>query len=122
MGGGSLSSPSHGPAAGRGWREATVPEGERKALAVRALRGSQAITALACELGVSCKFVYVQTRRANAALDEAFPMAANDVEKLLVELGIAQRVVDPMVLALVRILVRILKRICRGSYRGAIKC
>ena len=58
MGGGSLSSSSHGPAVGRGWREVTVPEGKHKALAVRASGGSQTITELACELVVSRKFVY----------------------------------------------------------------
>lgn len=57
---------------------AKLAEGERKALAVLALAGSESITELADELGVSRKFVYVQTQRANAALDEAFPRAAND--------------------------------------------
>ena len=57
---------------------ARLPEGERKALAVRALTGSESITELADEIGVSPKFVYTQTHRAGAALDAAFATAAND--------------------------------------------
>ncbi|MBW8833073.1 MAG: sigma-70 family RNA polymerase sigma factor [Burkholderiales bacterium] len=57
---------------------AKLPEGERKVLAVRALAGSESITELATEHGVSRKFVYEQTHRANVALDAAFPTASND--------------------------------------------
>jgi hypothetical protein len=58
-----------------GGAAAKLPE-ERKALAVRALAGSEPITALADEEGVSRKFVYAQAGLANAALDEAFGSVA----------------------------------------------
>lgn len=90
-----------------------LPEGQRKALAVRALAGSESITGLADELGVSRKFVYTQTGRASAALDEAFSTAANDDEKVLFEWKVTQRMVNQMILALVLM--------CRGSYRGVIE-
>lgn len=44
------------------------PEGESKDLAVRASAGADSITALADELGVSRKFVYVRSMRASTAL------------------------------------------------------
>ena len=68
-----------------GGAAARLPEGERKALAVRALTGSESITELADELGVIRKFMYTQTHRAGAALDEAFATAANDDKKVLFE-------------------------------------
>ena len=88
-------------------------EGERKALAVLALAGSESITELADELGVSRKFVYTQTHRAGAALDEAFATAANDDKKVLFEIRVTQEVVEQMILGLALV--------CRGSYRGVIE-
>ena len=92
---------------------ARLPEGERKALAVRALTGSESITELADEIGVSRKFVYTQTHRAGAALDAAFATAANDDNPVLFELRVTQEVVEQMILGLTLV--------CRGSYRGVIE-
>ena len=92
---------------------ARLPEGERKALAVRALRGLESITELADEIGVSRKFVYTQTHRAGAALDAAFATAANDDNPVLFDLRVTQEVVEQMILGLTLV--------CRGSYRGVIE-
>lgn len=59
-------------------------------LAVRALEGSESITELATEHGVSRKFVYEQAHRANVSLDAAFPTAANDDEKVLFEMKVTR--------------------------------
>jgi hypothetical protein len=55
------------------------------ALALRGLTGSESVTGLAAELGVSRKFVYAQTELASVALDEAFALAANDCSRVLFE-------------------------------------
>ena len=55
---------------------ARLPEGERKALAVRALTEWQVITERADELGVSRKFVRTRTHRLDAALDATFARRA----------------------------------------------
>ncbi|MBW8832146.1 MAG: hypothetical protein JF606_22575, partial [Burkholderiales bacterium] len=96
-----------------GGAAAKLPEGDRKVLAVRALAGSKSITELATEHGVSRKFVYEQTHRANVALDAAFPTATNDDEKVLFEVKVTRRLLCQMILALTLI--------CRGSYRGVIE-
>jgi hypothetical protein len=54
---------------------------------------------LATEHGVSRKFVYEQTHRANVALDAAFPTAANDDEKALFEVKVTRRLLCQMILA-----------------------
>jgi len=77
------------------------------------LAGSESITELATEHGVSRKFVYEQAHRANVALDAAFPTATNDDEKVLFEVKVTRRLVCQMILALTLI--------CRGSYRGVIE-
>ncbi|MBW8831246.1 MAG: hypothetical protein JF606_17850 [Burkholderiales bacterium] len=46
-----------------GGAAAKLPEGERKVLAVRALAGSESITELATEHGVSRRFVTCMKRR-----------------------------------------------------------
>ena len=61
---------------------ARLPEGDRKDLAVRALAGSETLSGLAARHGVSRKFVYRQSRKARAALDEAFSPAVRDDEVL----------------------------------------
>ena len=88
---------------------ARLPEAERKALAVRALRGLESITELADEIGVSRKFVYTQTHRAGAA----FATAANDDNSVLFDLRVTQEVVEQMILGLTLV--------CRASYRGVIE-
>lgn len=80
------------------------------ALALRGLTGSESVTGLAAELGVSRKFVYAQTELASVALDEAFAPAANDGQRVLFELPVTHEVIERMIVALALI--------CRSSYRG----
>ena len=64
-----------------------LSESRRKDLAIQALAGSETISDLAARHGVSRKFVYRQTQKASAALDEAFsPAVRND--KVLFELAV----------------------------------
>ena len=91
---------------------AKLPQSERRDLAVRALARSESITDLAAELGVSRKFVYEQSHKAIAALDEAFAIGASD-EEVLFELKVTRRWLRQMILALTLI--------CRSSYRGVIE-
>ncbi len=51
---------------------ARLPESDRKDLAVQALARSETVSNLAARQGVSRKFVYQQTRKVRAALDEAW--------------------------------------------------
>ena len=55
-----------------------LPESGRKVLAIQALAGFETISDLAAQHGVSRKFVYQQTHKARAALDEAFSSATPD--------------------------------------------
>jgi hypothetical protein len=61
---------------------AKLSESERKHLGVRALAGSDTISALAEQLDVSRKFVYSQAHKADLALDNVFFPAAPDDEVL----------------------------------------
>ncbi len=61
---------------------ARLPGGDRKDLANQALAGSETVSDLAARHGVSRKFVYQQTHRAGAALDNAFLPATPDDEVL----------------------------------------
>ena len=92
---------------------AKMSEGERKDLAVRALAGSESITALADEHGMSRNFVYEQSMRASTALAEVFSTAANDDEKVLFECAVTPRRLEQMILALVLI--------GRASQRGVME-
>ena len=47
---------------------AKLPESERKKLAIQALAGSETISELSAQLGVSRKFVYAQRGKASDAL------------------------------------------------------
>ncbi len=49
-----------------------LSESERKDLAIQALAGSETVSDLAARHGMSRKFVYQQTHKARAALDDAF--------------------------------------------------
>jgi len=51
---------------------ARLPESDRKDLAIQALAGSGTVSDLAVRHGVSRKFVYQQTHKVRAALDDAF--------------------------------------------------
>jgi transposase-like protein len=55
-----------------------LPESDRKDLAIQALAGSETVSDLAARHGMSRKFVYRQTHKARAAVDDAFSPAASD--------------------------------------------
>ena len=59
-----------------------LPESDRKDLAIQALARLEAVSDLAARHGVSRKFVYQQTHKARAALDDAFSPAAPGGEVL----------------------------------------
>jgi len=59
---------------------AGLPGSDRKDLAIQALAGSVTVSDLAARHGVSRKFVYQQTHKARAVLDDAFSSATPDGE------------------------------------------
>ena len=89
-----------------------LPESDRKDLAIQALAGSETVSDLAVRHGVSRKFVYQQTHRARAALDEAFSSATPD-EAVLFELAVTKTWLRQVIVGLTLI--------CRGSYRGVME-
>src|SRR3954449_9684922 len=89
-----------------------LPESDRKDLAIQALAGSETVSDLAARHGVSRKFVYQQTHKARAALDEAFSSATPD-EAVLFELGVTKTWLRQVIVAL--------PLICRSSYRGVVE-
>ena len=95
-----------------GGAAARLPGSERKDLAIHALAGSERVSDLAARHGVSRKFVYQQTHKAAAALDEVFLPAAPDSE-LLFELTVTKAWLRQVIVALVLI--------GRSSYRGVVE-
>ncbi len=91
---------------------ARLPESDRRDLAVQVLAQSATVSDLAAQHRVSRKFVYRQTHKAVAALDDAFLSAAPDHE-VLFEVAVTQTWVH-------RVIVR-LTLICRSSYRGVVE-
>src|SRR3954465_8183428 len=89
-----------------------LPESDRKDLAIRALAGSDTVSNLAARHGTSRKFVYQQTHKARAALDDAFSPATPD-EAVLFELVVTKTWLRQVIVALTLI--------CRSSYRGVIE-
>src|SRR4051812_5904175 len=89
-----------------------LPESGRKDLAIQALARSETVSDLAARHGVSRKFVYQQTHKARAALDDAFSSATPD-EAVLFELAVTKTWLRQMIVALALI--------CRSSYRGVIE-
>src|SRR4028118_1941387 len=89
-----------------------LPKSDRKDLAIQALVGSQTVSDLAARHGVSRKFVYQQTHKARAALDDAFSSATPD-EEVLFELAVTKTWLRQVIVAL--------PLICRGSYRGVME-
>src|SRR3954464_1501742 len=89
-----------------------LPESGRKDLAIQALAGSETVSGLAVRHGVSRKFVYQQTHKARAALDEAFSSATPD-EAVLFELAVTKTWLRQVIVGLTLI--------CRGSYRGVVE-
>jgi len=91
---------------------ARLPESDRKNLAIQALAGSETVSDLAARHGVSRKFVYQQTRKARAALDDAFSPAVPD-DEVLFELAVTKAWLRQVIVALTLI--------CRSSYRGVME-
>src|SRR5215212_6384399 len=89
-----------------------LPKSDRKDLAIQALAGSDTVSDLAAQHGVSRKFVYQQTQKARVALDEAFSSATPD-EAVLFELAVTKTWLRQVIVGLTLI--------CRGSYRGIVE-
>src|SRR3954464_9455052 len=89
-----------------------LPEGDRKDLAIQALAGSETISDLAAQHGMSRKFVYQQTHKARTALDDAFSPATPD-EAVLFELAVTKTWLRQVIVAL--------PLICHSSYRGVME-
>jgi len=91
---------------------ARLPGSDRKDLAIQALAQSEAVRDLAARHGVSRKFVYQQTHKAAAALDDAFSPTTPAAEELF----------EPAVTkAWLRQVIVGLTLICRSSYRGVVE-
>ena len=93
-------------------RRSPLAESDRKDLAIQALARSETVSDLAARHGVSRKFVYQQTHKARAALDDAFSSAAPD-DAVLFELAVTKTWLRQVIVALTLI--------CRSSYRGVIE-
>ena len=91
---------------------ARLPESDRRDLAIQALAGSETVSGLATRHGVSRKFIYQQTDKARAALDDAFSSAAPEDEALF-ELTVTKTWLHQVIVAL--------PLICHSSYRGVIE-
>jgi hypothetical protein len=89
-----------------------LPESGRKDLAIQALARSETVSDLAARHEVSRKFVYQQTHKARAALDNAFSPAAPGGE-VLFELAVTGAWLRQVIVAL--------PLICRSSYRGVVE-
>jgi len=91
---------------------ARLPESDRKNLAVQALARSETVSDLAARHGVSRKFVYQQTCKVRAALDDAFSPATPD-DEVLFELAVTKACLRQVIVGLALI--------CRSSYRGVVE-
>ena len=91
---------------------ARLPESNRRELAVLALAQSATVSDLAVRHGVSRKFVYQQTHKADAALDDAFAVARRD-DTVLFELAVTRTWLCQVVVGLALI--------CHSSYRGIVE-
>jgi hypothetical protein len=89
-----------------------LPESGRKDLAIHALAGFETVSDLAARHGVSRKFVYQQTHKARAALDEAFSSTTPN-EEVLFELAVSKTWLHQVVVAL--------PLVCRSSYHGVVE-
>src|ERR687886_2396457 len=90
----------------------SLPESGRKVLAIQALADSETVGDLAARHGVSRKFVYRQTHKARAALDDAFSSATPD-DEVLFELAVTKTWLRQVIVGLTLI--------CRSSYRGVVE-
>jgi hypothetical protein len=91
---------------------ARLPESERKDLAVLVLARSATASDLAVRHGVSRKFVYQQTHKAQAALDDAFTATTRD-DAVLFELTVTRPWLRQVIVGLALI--------CHSSYRGVVE-
>ncbi len=91
---------------------ARLPGNDRKDLAIQALSGSETVSDLAAQHGVSRKFVYGQTHKAVAALDDAFLSATPD-DEVLFEVAVTKAWLHQLIVGLALI--------CHGSYRGVVE-
>ena len=91
---------------------ATLPESDRKDLAIQALARSTTISDLSVQHSVSRKFVYQQARKAGAALDEVFLSGAPG-DDVLFHLTVSKTWLRQVIVALTLI--------CRSSYRGVVE-
>ena len=91
---------------------ARLPGSNRKDLAIQAPAGSGTVSDLAARHGVSRKFIYQQTHKAAAALDDAFSSATSD-DEVLFELAVTKAWLRQMIVGLALI--------CRSSYRGVVE-
>ena len=89
-----------------------LSESDRKDLAIQALAGSKTVSDLAARHGMSRKFVYQQTHKARAALDDAFSPATPD-EAVLFELAVTKTWLRQVIVAL--------PLVCHSSYRGVME-
>ena len=94
-----------------GGAAARLPGSERKHLAVSALARSAPVSDLAARHGVSRKFVYQQSHKAQAALDDAFTATTRDDADLF-ELTVTRPWLRQVIVGLALI--------CHSSYRGIV--
>ena len=95
-----------------GGAAARLPESGRKDLAIQVLAGTETVSDLAAQHGVSRKFVYAQTGKARAVLDDAF-LAAIPSDDVLFNLAVTKTWLHQVIVAL--------PLICHSSYRGVIE-
>jgi hypothetical protein len=86
---------------------------QRLDIGLRALAGSQPMTALADDFDVSRKFVYQQRHKAQEALKQAFAPNGPPDDEVLFYLPVTKAWLQQVVLALILI--------CRSSFRGAVE-
>jgi len=91
---------------------ARLPESDRKDLAIQALAQSATISDLAARHWVSRKFVYQQTHKARAVLDDAFSSATSD-DEVLFELAVTKAWLRQVIVGLTLI--------SRSSYRSVVE-
>jgi len=91
---------------------AKLSENDRKDLAIQALARSETVSDLAARHGVSRKFVYGQTHKAAAALDDAFLSVTPD-DEVLFEVAVTKAWLRQVIVGL--------PLICRSSYRGVVE-
>jgi hypothetical protein len=83
---------------------------QRASVGAQALAGTQSITDLSDQLGVSRKFVSQQAAKAQTALDEAFSPTVTTDDKVLFHLPVTKQWLQQVVLGLTLS--------CHSSYRG----